>query len=53
MKLVPFNLRFGGKKDDGNAWQQLFRDFAPDIKCAHRSRPIPHGLPHRYRRNPC
>lgn len=44
MKVVSFNLHLGGKKGDGNAWQHLIRDFAPDIVCAQESAD-PHSYP--------
>lgn len=37
MKVVSYNLRFGGKTDGGNHWQQIMGEFAPDIICAQES----------------
>jgi endonuclease/exonuclease/phosphatase family metal-dependent hydrolase len=37
MKLVSYNLRFGGKKGS-NPWQQLQSEFLPDIVFAQESR---------------
>ena len=37
MRLVTYNLRYGGVRGEGNHWQQLFRDFLPDIVFAQES----------------
>lgn len=37
MKLISYNLHFGGKANDGNAWQRLIGDFSPDLILAQES----------------
>lgn len=31
MKLVSYNMHFGGNKSRGNPWKQLMQEFSPDI----------------------
>lgn len=37
MKLVTYNLRYGGVRGEANHWRQLLRDFQPDIVFAQES----------------
>jgi len=37
MKVVSYNLHYGGKTDAGNHWQRMMGEFAPDIVCAQES----------------
>ncbi len=37
MKIVSYNLHFGGKTGPGNQWEQMMADFAPDFVFAQES----------------
>lgn len=37
MKIVSYNLRYGGNTEKDNHWRKLIQDFAPDIVCAQES----------------
>ena len=37
MRVVSYNLHFGGRKGASNSWQRLIREFAPDIVFAQES----------------
>ena len=37
MRIVSYNMHFGGNKGAGNPWQQMIREFAPDIVFAQES----------------
>jgi endonuclease/exonuclease/phosphatase family metal-dependent hydrolase len=37
MKIVSYNLHFGGKKGDANQWQKVLAEFDPDIIFAQES----------------
>ncbi len=34
MKIVSYNLRYGGNTEKNNHWQRLIREFLPDVVCA-------------------
>jgi exonuclease III len=34
MKIVTYNLRYGGKKGDGNHWERIMDEFSPDLVLA-------------------
>jgi len=38
MRIVSYNLHFGGRKGPGNAWEIMGREFAADLVCAQESR---------------
>lgn len=38
MKVVSYNLHFGGRKGPDNVWQHMVRDFTPDLVFAQESR---------------
>ena len=37
MKIVTYNLRYGGKKGDGNHWERIMSQFSPDFVLAQES----------------
>ncbi len=37
MKLVSYNLRYGGNTGKDNHWQQMIKEFVPDIVFAQES----------------
>jgi endonuclease/exonuclease/phosphatase family metal-dependent hydrolase len=37
MKIISYNLRYGGSVGKDNHWQELIRNFTPDIVCAQES----------------
>lgn len=37
MKIVSYNLQFGGKLGVANSWQELMQEFSPDLVFAQES----------------